>query len=222
MKDIKPIAIRVSIVISALIAIFFRYSDIHIGYAIFKPITTVLILLMAARIYYKQEDKYSKFVTIALVFSLIGDIFLIGDNYFLYGLGSFFLAHITFIIAFTQVSGFLRNIPTLLILTLFGVLYYAFLYPNLGDYSIPVAVYIAVLLMMSWQAISLAIRHKLKVFILLAVASLLFSFSDGVIAYNKFVEEFYASGLLILSTYWLAIYTFAVAGIEISKKERYE
>jgi len=46
----------------------------------------------------------------ALLFSLIGDVFLINEKYFLQGLASFLIAHICFTIGFTSLHGFSFNL----------------------------------------------------------------------------------------------------------------
>ena len=203
--------------ISAIIAIYFRYTEQIYFYAIFKPLTTVFIIAIAAIIYRKQRTTFSAWISLALIFSLIGDVFLIGDQYFLYGLGAFFLAHITFIMAFTRIHGFLRNWVVLAFLMLIGGSYFYFLSGNLGNLLIPVFIYMSILLIMNWQVISLAFKEKTKLLFLLAIASLLFSFSDSVIAYTKFIKAFPYSEILILSTYWLAIYCFALSGMAMAK-----
>ena len=204
----------VLIFLSAAIAIYFRWVENADAYAIFKPLTTILIISMAVFIYSKKPTKYRVFLIPALVLSLIGDVFLIGDDYFLYGLSAFFMAHIVLIIAFTRIAGVLHNYHVLMVLSSIGIGYYLFLFPQLGDYRLPVALYIMVLLAMSWQALSLAMLYKSKRLIALALASLLFSFSDGVLVYSKFIETFDFLGVLILSTYWLAIFIFTIVGAD--------
>ena len=171
--------------ISAVVAIYFRYAEVMTLYAIFKPLTTILIISIAALIYRKLRTAYTAWISIALVFSLIGDVFLIGDNYFLYGLAAFFLAHISFIVAFTRIQGFLRNWIVFAFLILIGSGYFYLLSGNLGNFLIPVFIYMSILLIMNWQVISLAFIEKTKLLFLLAIASLLFSFSDSMIAYNN-------------------------------------
>jgi len=203
--------------ISVIIAIYFRQIENLKMYAVFKPITTILIVIISIVIYQKNHNLYSAIIIVALVFSLIGDLFLIGENYFLYGLSSFLLAHIAFTIAFTKISGFNWNIIVILILLVVGGTYLNFLRKDLNNYLIPVAVYISVIIIMNWQAIGLVLIDNSFIFIGIAVASLLFSFSDSIIAYNKFVKPFKSAEILILSTYWIAIYIFTIAGLYINK-----
>lgn len=207
--------LSLGILISAIIAIVFRQKENSIIFAIFKPLTTLLIILIAVLIFRETGSTYSAIMILALVFSLIGDVFLIRDNYFLPGLVSFLIAHICFIIGFTSLYGVDFNLTPLLFLALIGGLYFNFLRPYLKQFTIPVLVYIIVILVMNWQAINLVISNGNQLFYALAVGSLLFSFSDSILAYNKFKKPFKSAEALILSTYWFAIFTFTIVGLYI-------
>jgi len=76
----------------------------------------------------------------------------------------------------------------------------------LKSYAIPVALYFLAIIVMDWQAIGLSVSGNAPIYYLLGLSSILFSFSDAVIAYNKFVREFKVAEFLILSTYWAAIF----------------
>ncbi len=76
-----------------------------------------------------------------------------------------------------------------------------------------------VILMMNWQAIDLVFKKNSIVFLGIAITSILFSISDSILAYNKFVTPFKSADMLVLSAYWVAIYTFAIAGFYIHKTD---
>ncbi|OYT11627.1 MAG: lysoplasmalogenase [Bacteroidetes bacterium 4572_112] len=196
--------------ISALIAIVFRLKKNVKLFSVFKPLTTILIISIAVMTYMANPSNYSLIIILGLLASLIGDIFLISEKYFLQGLSSFLIAHIAFTYAFTLLFGFNFNIIALVALVIIGGSYYMFLFKKLDDFKIPVAVYILVIMIMNWQAVGLMLNDASSVYIMLAVGSLLFSFSDAVISYDKFIGKFKIAEILILSTYWLAIYIFAV------------
>ena len=196
--------------ISALIAIVLRHKGNIKLFSIFKPLTTILIIAIAVIAYSNNETTYSLMIIVGLIAALVGDIFLISEKYFLQGLSSFLIAHIAFTYAFTLLFGFNFNIIALVGLVIIGGSYYMFLFKKLDDFKIPVAVYILVIMIMNWQAVGLMFNDASSVYIMLAVGSLLFSFSDAVISYDKFIGKFKIAEILILSTYWLAIYIFAV------------
>ena len=207
-----------AIFIAASIATFFSYSDNLFWYAIFKPLTTLLIIALSIKCYLKQKSQYTLFTSIALVFALIGDVLLIGDQYFIFGLAAFLLAHIVFTLAFLSAKKIFTHPLILLALLSIGGIYYYFLLPKLGDYKIPVFVYLLTILIMNWQALSLSRIKKHQNIQILGMGALLFSFSDGVIAYTKFIEPLDYSSLLILPTYWAAIFIFTLMGNRIEGK----
>lgn len=68
---------------------------------------------------------------------------------------------------------------------------------------------------MNWQAIGLVINNSEFIFYGIAIASILFSFSDSILAYNKFKKPFKIAEILILSSYWIAIFIFSIAGLYV-------
>ena len=99
--------------ISAIIAIVCKQRENVKMYSVFKPLTTILIILIALIIFKNYSSTYSAMMIVALFFSLVGDVFLINKKYFLQGLSSFLIAHIGFTIGFTSLYGFYWNItPT--------------------------------------------------------------------------------------------------------------
>lgn len=206
------IAIFASLIaISAGIAIYFRLKNNALMYAVFKPITTILIISLAVILNSEQSTLYGWTIISGLVLSLIGDVFLLKEKLFVYGLLAFLLAHICFTYAFISCFRFESGLLIPVILLLIGSVYFRFLLPHLKSYAIPVAVYFLAIIIMDWSALSISFSSGRDLIYLLGVGAVLFSFSDAVIAYNKFVKEFKFSELLILSTYWIAIFIFSVS-----------
>jgi len=201
--------------VSGLSAIIFRQKEEICLFTFFKPFTTILIIVIAVIIHFESHSIYSNTIIYTLFASLAGDIFLINKKYFLYGLTSFLLAHIGFTIGFASLFGFSWNIISLMILMLVGVTFFIFLRKDLGRYRYPVAIYISVIVIMNWQGINLILRDRSLVHFAIAFATLLFSFSDSIIAYNIFRRPFKIAEILILSTYWTAIYILTISGLYI-------
>ena len=185
-------------------AIYFRQNNVL--YPILKPITTILIISLAIILNVEIDTSYGWTVIVGLSFALVGDIFLLKNKWFVYGLLAFLLAHIVFIYAFSLLFGFQDNLVILLTLFVIGFFYFRFLLPHLKSLAIPVAFYFLAIIMMGWQAVGLSISGNASIYYLLGLSSILFSFSDALIAYNKFVKKIKAAELLILSSYWVAIF----------------
>lgn len=204
--------LSILILISALFAIVARQREQMKLYALLKPLTTMLVIAIAIWVYGERPSTYSTVMVASLVLALIGDVLLLKERLFTFGLGAFLLAHIGFTCAFASIAGFHLQWPPLALMALIGGGFYLYMFQHLKQYALPVAIYICAIVAMNWQAIALAFYNDMPVFWVIAAASLLFSFSDAVIAYNKFKSPFRMAEPLILSTYWLAIYVFALGG----------
>lgn len=201
----SPKAVLVLIVLFSVASILFKELEIHPVYAVLKPITTVLIILYAYLISIRKKATYRLFILLALSCCLIGDILLIKEEWFVYGLAGFLIAHVMLVAAFINKRGIQVDIIPLLFLVVIGIIYYTFLLPQLGNMEIPVGVYIAVILFMCWQGLIPFFKKKTHENSILAAAVLLFLLSDATIAYQKFIFDFKLSSTLILSTYWMSI-----------------
>ncbi|MBZ0245900.1 MAG: lysoplasmalogenase [Cyclobacteriaceae bacterium] len=182
---------------------------------VFKP----LIMLVLGAYYYTQSTQpisLTKSVMAAIVFSWIGDISLMfqGKNelYFMVGLGAFLIAHICYVMAYSQhiekkegaglhgIQKFRFSLP----IVLAGTGLITILYAHLGVFKIPVAVYAIVLMVMTLQALFRYGYTNTVSFWFVFVGAILFMISDSMIAVNKFLVPFELAGLAIMSTYILA------------------
>lgn len=195
--------ILITIVVS--IAIYFRHKGNEELYSLFKPLATIIIILLPVFHGKRTNKKYDYRIIAALIFCLLGDTFLLKDDGFIYGLSAFLIAHLLFSYSFITLGGFKRHINPLAVLVLIGVGYFIYLKEDLGSFQIPVACYFMVIVFMCWQGISLYLWKKQSVFLSVVIAVTLFLVSDAMIAIEKFKSPFLFSGALILLTYWLSI-----------------
>lgn len=202
---------------SGVLAIFLDYSE-SVGYFILKPLTTILVILLPL-LGKGVEGKFRHILILALCFCFLGDILLLKEDYFVFGLGAFLIAHLLLARGFMGLNGFQKNISVALVLLTIGVGLYVWLYSDLGPLKYPVAAYVLVILFMAWQGIGLYMQDKTKAHGFIALGVLLFMFSDSMIAVNKFKLSFEYAGLVILSTYWLAIALIANAGVRVLRNE---
>lgn len=205
------------IAISAIIAIALDATGNDVLYRSLKPLTTVLIILLPMLFGRKAPKTYWTLTVAGLLLCLIGDIFLLDSNYFVFGLASFLMAHMLFTVSFVALDKFKLYWTPLLVLFIIGLGYYYFLYPDLESLAIPVFLYFLFIVVMCWQGISLYIWKKTTAHSMIAIGVLLFLLSDSILALNKFVAPFDWSGILVLSTYWAAVALLANAVVVISK-----
>ena len=207
----KSIGLKYLILFCALSAILVDFLDYQLLYSVFKSLTTFLIILLVVR--FRNSNSYSKRILLGLIFCLFGDSFLLFENYFIFGLASFLIGHLFFLYAFINVQGWQWPIKTGGILVVVALAILALSYANLDALLIPVLFYISIIVLMSWQGIALT-QSGVPAYKNLSWAVSLFLLSDGLLALNKFYIPFVFSGIIILSTYWLAIFLLAETTIE--------
>src|SRR5699024_6356102 len=154
-----------------------------------------------------KRHKGHYFVLIGLFFSMIGDATL---NWFVVGLTFFLIGHLAYIYAFLQWQAFKKSHLLLLVILLpYGIWIGWQVVINLIDQDLsgliaPVLLYILVILMMGFVAF---LTKNYFIFI----GAVLFILSDSILAWNRFVEEVEFSGILIMSTYYLAQFALATS-----------
>jgi len=194
------------IALTAITAIYSNYFGLTIIYFILKLLTTSLIILMPLLYASVKNSLFAKSIIIGLIFCLIGDFSLLFEHYFTIGLISFLVGHIFFIRSFTVVNGWHWPLKIGIPLTFIAGILLCLIYSNLNSFFTPILIYIIVIVIMSWYGIFLQLSSSNEVFKSVGYAVSLFMFSDGILALNKFYIHFSSAGILILSTYWLAIF----------------
>jgi uncharacterized membrane protein YhhN len=200
------------IVGSAALHLRAEYLGVANQIYLFKPLTTSLIIVLALTRPDPPTGFYKAAIAAGLLFSLAGDVFLMLPNdRFLAGLISFAVAHLVYIVAFSSVGGFYRNLWALLPFLLYGLLIVVYLWPGLGKMALPAFIYMLVILVMAWQALG-QWRQTGETRALLAFAgALFFVVSDSVLAINRFRQPFEAGRFVVLSTYYLAQWLIALS-----------
>jgi uncharacterized membrane protein YhhN len=202
--------------VSAITSIVLNQLERVKSFILFKAVTTVLIIIIAIFSYGQMPGSYSAILAISLVFALVGDVFLGLRNYFRRGLMAFLVAQIGFTIAFVSVAGFHFYLIPLLLLMVCGGVFFFFLKDSLHTLKVPIAIYILVFIIMAWQAIGLVIEFPSGIYFAIAAGAILFLISDSVLAWHFFKDKRKWLNIIILATYWIAIWLFAVAGFYIA------
>jgi len=187
--------------------IFLSDPDLTSFRVITKPLLVSLLLFYF--LLHKTEPKTKLFISLALVFSLLGDILLLftdrSQNYFMFGLVAFLLAHIFYILQFSRERNKnLNTVKSLIPLLIFGGLFFYFLKDKFGTMLLPVSVYMGIILIMALFAFLRKGNVPKKSFELLFIGALLFLISDATLAIDKFHSSIPKSGILIMATYGLA------------------
>ena len=221
MKSDKIVGIlKIIFLTSAILDVFglaFHWLWLEI---ISKPM--IVLSLIALYVVSAKKKKYD--YLFALLFSFLGDIFLLDkDGYFLLGIGSFLITQILFIkIIRSQLkrSNLKQKVTSILPFIIYLILLITVLWDSLGEFLIPVIIYgftISVFGMLSLLNHLLSKTPKSR---LLLFGALLFIVSDSLIAFHKFHEPVIIYPIAIMVTYILAqylIYNFMIK-MDISNK----
>lgn len=139
----------------------------------------------------------------ALLFSGAGDVLLALPlaNGFVLGLAAFLVAQLCYGVGFFNRRGALagRARSRLVFVLALCISLAALILPNTGQLMLPVAIYLCAI---GTMAITSALHRTERA--TLFTGALLFVLSDSLIAINKFLWPFEASGLAIMITYYLA------------------
>jgi uncharacterized membrane protein YhhN len=143
------------------------------------------------------------------LFCLFGDVFLLFESYFVFGLGAFLIGHLFFLFAFVSVHGGSWKPKIGIVLFAFASVIFVLIQENLKELYYPVMIYVLVIVLMSWQGWGLALNTEVKKQRQLGLGVTLFLFSDTLIALDKFYFSFSIAGILILISYWFAVFLIA-------------
>ena len=158
----------------------------------------------------KHLNKSTKNLTLlALIFSVIGDMFLMYTdeypNYFTSGLVAFLLAHIMYILVFLKKRNpKVKPYGFIALIILYGSILFYVLKNGLGNMLIPVLVYMLVILIMATTAFWRKGNVNKQSFYLVFIGALFFIFSDSLIALDKFYIPITLARTGIIITYAFA------------------
>ena len=204
-------ALSTLVLTSALLNIRAEHMGERRQVYVLKPLTTVLIILIALQGASAAAGEYRALVVAGLVCSLAGDVFLmLPRDRVVAGLVSFLFAHLFYIAAFTldgwRVSGW-----TAAVFAVYGFRMLSLLWPRLGKLKVPVVVYVLVILLMALQASSRWLAVGGWGSAAAGAGALLFVASDSALAWNRFMGEFRGAQVFILGTYFAAQWLFALS-----------
>ncbi len=170
---------------------------------IFKPLTTILVIAIAGFQQYESQNLYGYLIIAGLVFSLLGDIFLmLPKDKFVQGLASFLMAHIFYIVAFSSGFGPFLEIGYLIPAVIYTSVFLWILLPKTGKMKIPVLIYALVLMIFLWQALGRFYYLGNQASLFIIIGAVLFVISDTILAYSRFIKNYSTSAALIHTTYW--------------------
>lgn len=127
------------------------YRGPHWQRWVFKPLTLVLLLYLAWLAPTLGIPGY--LIVLGLLATLAGDtLLLLSGERTLYAIGAFFLSHLLYTLSFASQMTFSLFWPLPLVLLVIGGLLLAILWNQLGEIRWPIAILVAMSLLMVWLA----------------------------------------------------------------------
>ncbi|MEZ5614724.1 MAG: lysoplasmalogenase [Rhodocyclaceae bacterium] len=172
---------------------------------LFKPLATLLILALALSLT-PARPEYQWAVAAGLLFSTAGDVFLmLPRDRFVFGLASFLVAHVCYVLAFSLEAPFAGNLLSWLPFFVAGGVVVVLVWPGLKPaLRGPVVAYVGVIAAMAGQAAGRWQELGGNLALAAAVGAALFVVSDAVLAIDRFRWKFRAARAVTLATYWAA------------------
>lgn len=216
MFTIPILVLSLAVAASAFLTIRAKYrgEDGKTQEYIFKPLTTVLIIGVAVASPDPESALYQNLIVTGLVASLIGDVALMlpDERWFLYGLLSFLGAHLLYIAAFNLTRDSNAAWYYIVPFVVYALVFLVWLWPHLGPMRAPVILYMAVIMIMAWQAANRWLAYREADETLLALTgAYLFVASDSVLAVERFRGTWRSAPFWVLSTYYAAQWLIALS-----------
>ena len=207
--------ISLGVLASGILAIWFGYRQPQGGFYLFKPLTMVLIILILV-LGSEGVTLYKGLILGGLIFSLLGDIFLMlpGDR-FQAGLAAFLVAHLFYIVGFLIDQGKPVFWPIVPMIGLAGLMVWI-LRDGFGEIRFPAYAYIGALAAMVWLAWSRWITGGQLDHLLAFMGAGFFALSDLILGINKFKVEMKAARALDLLTYYTGQWLIALSVIVLN------
>lgn len=201
----STIVLIAAALLSAGLAIWSEAKGRRRLHLVAKPLTTALIIAVAALAPVPVPAAYKAFVLTGLLCSLLGDVALMfPDKWFSAGLVAFLAAQVAYILAFKPGPGLGVPLGIFLPFALFGLLMFRLLAPTLGPMKLPVFVYIAAITVMAGFAAGRFVALGGLRPMLAFAGAVLFLISDSVLAYDRFARKIRGARILVLGTYFPA------------------
>ncbi|WCC44076.1 lysoplasmalogenase [Tenacibaculum finnmarkense] len=192
------------IVILDVYAVITQHKSLEI---ICKPLlmTSLVIVYLVSL---KKGEKANLRLVSALFFSFWGDVFLLDKtNYFVFGLGSFLVAHIMYIkmtANFLKKTAVIQILKSAVIFVALFVTIFLLIKDNLGEMLVPVLVYGTAISGFGTCALLNYQQEKSTENTVLLLGAILFIASDSGIALNNFYSPTHFFDIAIIILYVLA------------------
>jgi uncharacterized membrane protein YhhN len=176
---------------------------------VFKPLATVLLLVIAGW----PHTEFARLVWVGIILSLVGDVALLseGDKAFAGGLIAFLAAHVVYIVANVGVAHWSPLVAAVAVIVVVAtIILLRFARPQTTVLRVAIAVYgtaLSTMVVSAWATLG----GRLAWAPFAAAGAVLFYISDSSLALNKFHRPIPHVSYLALGVYWLGQIGIALA-----------
>lgn len=188
-----------------------------------KPVLMPLLAITAVAAAGGVTGKEVRLLVIALLLGCAGDIFLIYDGFlfFVAGMVAFLSGHICYMCLFGGKSwkGFTAKAWIPAIVAMAALVAVLILVIGVkGALLVPMCVYGFALMMLIFSGLAGAVRFRTAAWLIIFAGTVLFTFSDSLIAIGTFGGDFYGREFLVMLTYIAAQALLAVGAVKLSRE----
>ena len=188
------------------------------AHRVFKPLAMLFAMGFVAAHADLTPDRRPFYLNlmVAQALSLIGDVALMLEGYFIPGLVAFLLAHLAYIALLKRGVAWFASRRALVGTLAIGVAVYAFLWEGglPSGLRLPVALYVLAIALMASQAIGRATVLNDRAAWMVAAGTGCFMLSDALLATNRFVQPLPLAQVWVLSSYYVAQFLIAVGAVQ--------
>lgn len=178
-------------VIAVLALLYAEYKGITRLKWVAKPLASIAFVCLALACG-ALESTYGLWILAGLILCLLGDVLLIpkNDTAFLGGMGAFALGHLSYVIAFSEIWGGVSTITMVIaaILLISFPLILRWLWPYLGAFRAPVAIYCLIIGAMTVMSFATTGPNGSSPYWLAAIGAVAFAISDIAVAKDQFIK----------------------------------
>jgi len=179
---------------------------------VFKPLTMVLLLLIAVFAARDSISVYTVAITAGIVFSLVGDVaMMLPRKQIVIGMGAFLAAHVAYIVSFSSGTVSITHVWSLIPFLIYALIIGLTVLPHAGKLKLPVGIYEVAIMIMAWRALERMLQMGTTGAALAFAGALLFVISDSLWAYNFIIKRCKKAQVAILITYYLAQWLIVVS-----------
>jgi len=209
---ILTLLLSLTALVSAAAAILADYKANRSLVYVLRPLTMVLIILVALQPAAPARSTYRYLILAGLLACLAGDVFMmLRTKKVMAGMASFFVALLFYIGAFSTGLKLSLAFWPFFVLAVYAFFFGRGLLPHLGRKKIPVILYVSAMIIMAWLSAGRYLQMKELHALSACSGAVLFLISDSAWAMNHFVRKRRLGQILILGTYFAAQWLIAVS-----------